>query len=387
MPIFGDLAKMFAQQGGGMGWDAARQLALSIATGGEAEANVDPVLRIELEQLARVAELQVAGATGLDPAPGGTGLRVVPANRAVWAQTTLDAYRPLFEVLADAIHDDAPPEPPDPSDPFGFLAPFLTMVGPMMLGLTAGSMVGHLAQRSFGQYDLPIPRATGDEIVVNAPNLIAFADEWSLPRDELLLWICLHEATAHAVLSVPHVRDRIDGLLQRYLSSFQPDANLLEERLGELGDSGTGGLEGLQDAMADPEALLGAIRSPAQLDLLPQLEAVVAVVAGYVDATMDRMGTGLISNYQMLTEALRRRRVQAAAHDRFVERLFGLELHQAQYDRGRSFIDGVVERAGTDGLSRLWSSERELPTPAEVDAPGLWLARIDLPDVDGPAEA
>jgi uncharacterized protein (DUF2342 family) len=40
----------------------------------------------------------------------------------------------------------------------------------------------------------------------------------------------------------------------------------------------------------------------------------------------------------------------------------------------------VVERAGEDGLARLWATERELPTPAEVDAPGLWLARIDLPD-------
>jgi uncharacterized protein (DUF2342 family) len=43
-------------------------------------------------------------------------------------------------------------------------------------------------------------------------------------------------------------------------------------------------------------------------------------------------------------------------------------------------VRGVLERAGDEGLSRLWHSERELPTPAEVDAPGLWLERIDLPD-------
>ena len=27
-----------------------------------------------------------------------------------------------------------------------------------MMGMAAGSMVGHLARASFGQYDLPIPR-------------------------------------------------------------------------------------------------------------------------------------------------------------------------------------------------------------------------------------
>ena len=86
----------------------------------------------------------------------------------------------------------------------------------------------------------------------------------------------------------------------------------------------------------------------------------------------------------MLTEALRRRRVTADPSDRFVERLLGLELTQAAYERGSRFVDGVIEREGWEALERLWRSDRELPTPAEVDAPGLWLARIDLPEPSDP---
>ena len=97
---------------------------------------------------------------------------------------------------------------------------------------------------------------------------------------------------------------------------------------------------------------------------------------------MDQVGTKLIGSYGMLTEALRRRRVETSEADRFVERLIGLELTQATYDRGAAFVDGVVERAGEEGLSRLWEGERMLPSPPEVDAPGLWLARIDLPVED-----
>ena len=48
---------------------------------------------------------------------------------------------------------------------------------------------------------------------------------------------------------------------------------------------------------------------------------------------------------------------------------------------------GVVERAGEDSLGRLWSLARNLPTPAEVDAPGLWLERIDLPEMEPPADS
>lgn len=86
----------------------------------------------------------------------------------------------------------------------------------------------------------------------------------------------------------------------------------------------------------------------------------------------------LLASYAMLTEALHRRRVEAGDADRFVEHLFGLELGREQYERGAAFVAGVVERAGAEGVARLWQSERELPTPAEIDAPGLWLARIDI---------
>ena len=130
--------------------------------------------------------------------------------------------------------------------------------------------------------------------------------------------------------------------------------------------------------MLDPEMVLGAVRSPTQEALLPRLEALVAVVIGYVDHTMDEIGGRLISAYPMVTEALRRRRVETTDADRFVERILGLNLTQAQVDRGSAFVAGVIERVGPDGLNRLWADERHLPTPNEVDAPGLWLARIDM---------
>jgi uncharacterized protein (DUF2342 family) len=75
---------------------------------------------------------------------------------------------------------------------------------------------------------------------------------------------------------------------------------------------------------------------------------------------------------------LRRRRIEATEADRFVERLLGLNLTQVQVQRGHDFAAGVVERAGSAGLNRLFERAGALPTPSELDAPGLWLARIDL---------
>jgi putative hydrolase len=374
-PILGDMFKMMQQQQQGTGsWEIGRQFAVHTATEGEPEANVDPLERITYEQLSRVAELQVQRVTGLPASQSGGAIEFLPVNRTTWVQRTLDDYTPLFDRLASTV-DQSPTEEPPPDDPFAWLAPFMKMVEPMMLRVVVGSMIGHLAQRAFGSYDLPIPRPSDEPVLVVLANLDAFGADWSLPPDDLRLWICLHEVTHHAVLGLPHVRARLLELLEAHLSAFESDSSMLEGQLDSIDPGDPASMQ----RMFDPDVLLGAISSPAQRELQPQLDALVTAVVGYVDHVMDEIGNGLIPSYTMVTEAVRRRRVETSSSDRFVERIFGLELTQKTYDRGAAFVSGVVERAGVPGLTSLWRSARELPTPAEIEAPGLWLARIDLP--------
>ncbi|HEX9683317.1 MAG TPA: zinc-dependent metalloprotease [Acidimicrobiales bacterium] len=388
VPFFGDLAKMFSGQGP-VNWDLARQMAQMIATEGQAEANVDPTVRMAVADLVRVAEMRVEGATGLSTSTSGHPVEMQPVRAGQWASQTLEDWRPLLERLAQGLSIDRPGDTAgNPSA--ALMGGLFQMIGPMMLGMQSGMMVGHLARRSFGQYDLPLPRARRGELLLLTDALDGFATDWSLPLDEVRLWICIHELTHHAVLGRPGVRDRIEELVGEYVSSFDPDANALDDRLAGLGPELLGGAgddpaavqKALQDAVGDPEVLLGAIQSDHQRALLPQLGAVISAIVGYVDWVLDEVGPGLISSYEALTEALRRRRVETASGDRFVERLLGLEMNQATYERGEQFIAGVVERSGAGALSRLWEAADLLPTPAEIEAPGLWLARIDLPADD-----
>jgi putative hydrolase len=379
--LFADLGRMFAQQGP-VNWDVARQIALFLATDGEAEANVDPLERMRLEELLRVADLHISERTGFVTAFTGGVLNVIPVTRSDWAMRSLDAHKSLFERLAVSLNSsgDGPADALEADAGDGtekLLGDLGRMVGPVLLGLQTGSMLGHLSRRAFGQYDLPIPRPPSDELLIVPANLDAFAEEWSLAPDDLRLWVCLHEVTHHAVLGRAHVREQLEGLIGEYVSSFQVDPSALESMIGGLDPSDP---ESMQTAFAEPDALLGALQTPAQHELLAKIETVTVVLEGFVDHVMDTVGSALIGSYAMLSEAVRRRRVEATDGDRFVERLLGLQLGQAQYDRGAAFVRGVVERAGEGGLDRLWASRRELPTPAEVDAPGLWLARIELPD-------
>lgn len=379
IPFFGELMRMLAGAGR-PGPDTARQLARSLANDGEWEPNVEPTDRIAIEELMRVAELHVAEATGLSTGHGSTG-RAEVGNRAQWADRTIDDYGPLFEQLGGSLAAgmQAPIDVPDDDPMAAMLAGLGQMMGPMMSSMTTGSLVGHLARRSLGGYDLPVPRPPEKPLLVLLRNVDEFGARWSLDADDLRLWVCLHEMTHQLVFSVPHVRDRLTDLLSRHAGGFETNPRMIEERFGDLDlSAGPEALAELQASLGDPDTILGAVRSPVQDALQPELTALVAAISGYVDHTMDEIGSKLIGSYPMLTEALRRRRVEADASDRFVERVLGLELDRAQYERGAAFAAGVVDRAGGEGLRRLFAHPANLPTPAEVDAPGLWLARIEL---------
>jgi len=414
MPFFGDLMKMLGAQGP-VQWDGARQLALSIATDGGAEPNVDPLERITYEQLSRVAELHVANATGLEVSLTGV-VSITPVTRGQWVHLTLQAYRPLIERLATSLQADADTgapgdlgDPGDPGagsigpgagagdlpgfpglegDPDAFLAKMMGFLTPMLVGMTAGSLGGPLATRPFGLYALPIPRPDREEIAVVAANVAAFGEEWSMDGTDLRLWVCLNQATRQAVLRAPHVRERMEDLLGEYVGSFESDPGAFGDALGDVDADELGGdpMAGFQHLVGNPEFVLGAVQSERQLALRAEIESLVSVVEGYVDHVMDRLGHGLIGSYRQITEAMQRRRVEASESDRFVERLLGIELTRPMLERGRAFVDGGGERAGDDVLRRLWLEYELLPTPSEVAAPGLWLARIGVDTFDADLE-
>jgi uncharacterized protein (DUF2342 family) len=123
--------------------------------------------------------------------------------------------------------------------------------------------------------------------------------------------------------------------------------------------------------------MLGAVQSAEQASLAPALDAAVAAVIGAVDYLVDSVAVRVIGGEALrIAEAVRRRRLEHTPDDVFVERLLGLQLSQAQVQRGKDFIAGVVDRAGEPAITDLFALPDSLPTPAELDAPGLWIARL-----------
>jgi putative hydrolase len=387
--LLGDLLKVIGSgTPGGDGWfEAARTLAFGVATDDGQDETPDPLVRIAFEELSRVAELHVAEATGITAASsGGAGVSFEAVGPGQWSFRLLQAYRPVLQSMVEAQQKGASAAPTMDLTQLdleggaglqGLLSQFALTLGPVFLGMQFGSAAGHLARRAFGQYALPLPWPPETPALLLVPgNVARFAEDWSLPLQEVQLWICLRELTMHAVMTRPGVRSSLTTLLADASTHAAAAQRNIVERLGE----GMGDATSIEEALGDPEALLADLISPEQRNISSTLTAQTTALGAYVDHVTSSVAETLTSSPAALREAWYRYRIEEGKGEMAFAGLFGLDVGQDEVDRGRAFVSGVIERAGEDALTRLWTDEVDLPTPAEVDAPGLWLARIGLLD-------
>ncbi|MFM7616585.1 MAG: zinc-dependent metalloprotease [Actinomycetes bacterium] len=382
-----DLMRLL-QSEGPVNWEIAHRTAGYVALDGEHDAAPDPGEVTALEDLARTAAGIVAAETGITEVLSAP-VRVV--GRAEWARIQLDALKPVLEALAVSLRgslDDAAPDPtdlpPELAGPFAALGlggdgfgGIMGMVAPMLLGTQAGSMVGYLAQHALGRYDLPLPTTDPAGPTFVLANLAAFEGEWSIEARDLRFVVALHEAVQTAVRSRPWVQDALSRLAIEFVSGYDLDMSRLEDRFGAIDPADP---TAIAEAAERPEEILGAMRSPRQDDAARRLESLVIAVVGYADAVLAHIAGPLLPDFGRIHEAIVRQHVDQGEAGRFVEGLLGIRLDRDAIATGRAFTAGVVERVGLPGLHRLWETERMLPTPNELAAPGLWLARIDLPE-------
>jgi putative hydrolase len=386
------------QSSGPVNWQVAAQVARHVATDGEPERPIDPDAATELEGLARAAQTQVVAETGLTATFATT---VLTTGRQGWAELHLEALRPVLDALATTLGQAF--RAPGGGTPEGLeglagvegleglggpeglaglgamgadpMAALLPMLAPLLLGVQAGSMIGYLAQHALGRYDLPLAAADQPSLCFVVPNLDAFEESWSLDRPDLRFTVALHEVVHAAMRSVRWVREHLVTLATDYVSAYEVDPGVLSSRLGDLDPQDP---EALQRLAERPEELLGAMTSARQGELLERARVFHAVLEGYADDVLGRVGGRLVPSFSRVHEALARHRIERGEATRFVEQLLGLTLEREDYERGAAFCAGVVERAGPEALNRLWEAPKFTPTGPELDAPGLWLARIDL---------
>ena len=348
-------------------WELAERVGHAIA-GGEGANGATP-LPGELGPMADSARDGVVAYARMQPTEELPPPEAI--GRGVWMQANMRTMRGTIDPLVDRVAGGPGP-----------LAGPMRAAGGALLAAEIGGVVGYMSRHVLGQYELSLFDATQPpRLFLVAPNLREAAANMEVRLEDLLPWVVFHEVT-HAVQfsSVPWLRDHVAGLLRELLATVdvKVDASVLL-RLPNADD-----LRGLWDQVRD-EGLVTAVAGPERKALIDRLQATMAMVEGHAEHVMDAAGAPVLPNVAELRTALNRRRRDRPPVFKLLERLLGLELKLRQYEDGRRFCDGVVQRGGIDALNRAWTAPERLPTLAELDDPAAWIRRTEIRVVSPPA--
>jgi coenzyme F420 biosynthesis associated uncharacterized protein len=344
-------------------WSLGRRVAGTLARGedGVAPAFADTPLRD-----ASAAGLSRALAyTGLEPAAPIPDAEVI--SRADWIDSNLAELRGLAAPLERrAAAEISLPRPFE-----GIVRGALGAAA----GVEAGVVLGYASRRVLGQYQVSLGQEAGPpRMLLVRANLAHAAAELEADPGRFLLWVAIHEQT-HSVqfAAVPWLRDHVAGLVGR----------LIETASGKLDTAALAALAKRLVSRDPRRALQGAMRGeltralagPEQAAVIEELQATMAVIEGYAEHVMDaaaRDDPGLAETRSRMDQ---RRRGRRGLGD-IIARALGMGMKLRQYQLGKAWSDAVVREAGIEGLNRVWAESGALPSPAELEAPEGWLARV-----------
>jgi coenzyme F420 biosynthesis associated uncharacterized protein len=372
VPLFREIQRVLMSSSGPVNWELARQVGIASASWGTEDPAPGEEDRRGFEEAVRVAELQVAGFTGLE-APSDIP-RVEPVRRGQWVQANIEGLRAVLEPAAAKIGDaiaaaqqDAIPEPSQAG-----VAQVLGQLSPLLLGAQVGTVLGTLAQQVLGQYDIAVPRPDGSgSLLFVVPNIARFEGEWSLDPTDFRTWIAIHEVTHRFEFARPWALTRFRELIDDFTSTLTLDIGELQQRLASLDPSNP---ESMQEMLAGEDSMFGAVMDDEQRLKLRRVQAFMTAAEGYGDHVMHALGARMLPSYARIDEAMRRYR-ETEQVDPVFERLLGIEVKREQYRLGRAFCDTVVELTDEATLARMWDSAEALPSMPELEEPRLWLAR------------
>jgi coenzyme F420 biosynthesis associated uncharacterized protein len=338
-------------------WVLAERIARQVAGSGDGHPPT-----ADLDELARESERRVTAYTGLTPDrplphPEGIG-------RREWVQTNLSSMRLLLDPVLKRADSRLGP-----------LRPAVQISVALVISTEVGVVVGYLAQRVLGQYELVLlDEAVEDRpprLLFVLPNLGQAMQAFGAEEKEFMTWVTLHEVT-HAVqfAGVPWLHGHLSSLVRELLRTAEVRLDSSRRMRIPSGDE----IKRVATALRRGD-LISIVASPSERATLERVQAVMAVVEGHAEHVMDAVAPDLLPSLPRLREALDRRRRSQSILSRLVGRLLGLDLKLRQYEQGKRFCDAIVRERGTEALQRVFTSPDTLPTIRELDDPAAWIAR------------
>src|SRR5882672_12904602 len=343
-------------------WGLAERVARRIA-GREpiATSYLGVSLQRDFEDVTVQAEAAVTELTGLRP-PSPAVATVL--DRGGWVGANVGSMRRLLVPFSEKVGARMAASPVAP-------------VGRRIAGAELGFLLGYVAQRVLGQYDLLVPEDSSlaiseDAVYYVGPNVLGLEKRFAFRPRDFRLWIAIHEVTHRAqFVGVPWMREYFLSLVQQVFELVDPDPRTLARALSNAVDAIKRGQNPL-----DEGGLVSLIASPEQRGVLGQVQALMSLLEGHGNVVMTDLGARHVAGDERMARVLHQRR-QVGGLVQQVHKFLGLEQKMRQYEVGERFVRGVVDLGGPRAIDHAWVAPENLPQLAELDDPVAWLTRVD----------
>lgn len=350
-------------------WDRARAVAVAMNRGN----GLDSAERARLKSVYQALVERCLGPIG-----DYTGTRltrpfdtVLAFDRADWVSANTDNFATMFAPLEELnpLHGQTP----------RVASVLWGSVNQAVLSSEVGLLLGYLARRVLGQYDLALlgkEPITDGKLYFVEPNIREVQQSLGLPLEDFRMWLALHETThVFEFEAHPWVREHLNAILEQYFEFLSQDVATLKE-------SGVSGLKMFLERARARGGRQGGnwielLMTPAQRELFSQMQATMAIVEGYSNHVMNVVGRQLLPSFDRISRQIEKRQREKSVAEQIFIRLTGLDMKLEQYRMGEAFVDRVVALRGHELSRRVWESAATMPSLDEVRAPELWIARME----------
>ena len=350
-----------------IGWDTARSVGKRIA---QRQAHLSDYeqrsLETDFEEMTTQAESLVEAETGLVSLAGPARARVT--DRSEWIDVNVASFRRLLRPLSSKLESRLSSNPRWSLRSAG--------VTRHASGVELGLVLGWMSGRVLGQYDqLLIEDEDPEEqdiVYYVGSNVVAVERKYGFAPSEFRLWLALHEVTHRAQFTgVPWLRDHFLAMVDKTLDGIDVDPRALVDALQRAVSAARSGNNPLEEG-----GLVTLFATPEQHEAIRSVGALMSLLEGHGDVTMNRAAAGLIPSAGVFAETLHARRQQRGPA-RMFSMLIGMEAKMRQYKQGEDFIGAVEERGGPSLLAKVWEGPEWLPDWEEIRNPNLWITRVD----------
>lgn len=351
---------------------------------------------VATQEAMNIADLWLNEATTFPPLPIPDACAI---GRRDWVDSTLAGWeelaRPLVEGMSEAMasmlresfgDENSLQSPFQLPGGFNIPKPALTAItGTFVSSLIStqlGQTIGNLSTTVTGANDVALPLAAQVRAQLIPQNVATWGQGLEIDEGEIRIYLALRElAAARLFTGAPWLREHVKSAIAAYGKGIRVDITAMTQQAedainsGELDPANSESMTlALSGGMFTPE------ETPAQRSALENLETMLALIDGWIDAVVTHAAGSRLPSMIRLRETQQRRRATKSPTQQLFAALVGLEVSPRKTREAIAFWEKVVALSDVKTRDEIWGESYLLPSAEQLGDVEAFLKSRTVPD-------